>query len=158
MGSQTVMAGEPPAGSSRWTVSFKGFGPVKFGMTVREAEKALKMRLAEEQTSEACHYASNEKELRGAAFMVIDGKVARVDVYDAYRTDRGARIGMSEAEIRSLYPGIQVEPHHYDPTGHYLVVTSADGQTGIVFETDGKVVTDFRAGQREPVGYVEGCL
>ncbi len=38
-----------------------------------------------------------------------------------------------------------------------MEVRSADEQYLIIFETDGKHVTGFRAGQAEEVGYVEGC-
>jgi hypothetical protein len=60
--------------------------------------------------------------------------------------------------VRALYPKARVEPHRYDESGHYLDLTSADGRHAIRFETDGKVVTTIIVGEREPVGYVEGCL
>jgi hypothetical protein len=154
-------AGEPVTSPTRWTLSFKGLGPVKVGMTVQEAEKVLKMKLQEEQVDEpgGCHHARSERELPGVGFLVIDGRVARVDVSKhTYRTASGARVGMTEKEIRRLYPQIKVEPHQYDPAGHYLILTSADQRYGIVFETDGHLVTDLRGGEREPVGYVEGVF
>lgn len=150
--------GEPPT-RARWDLSFKGFGPVTVGMSVREAEKALKVSLNEDDASESCHYARNDGDLPGVAFMVVDGKIARVDISSpAYRTSKGARVGMTEQEVRQIYPKVAVEPHPYDDAGHHLVVTSDDERHGMVFETNGKVVTEFRAGWREPVGYIEGCL
>lgn len=154
----SAAAGEPRT-RARWELSFKGFGPITVGMSVREAEKALNMSLTEDDASQSCHYARHDSNLPGVAFMVVDGKIARVDISSPeYRTSKGARVGMTEQEVRRLYPKAAIEPHPYDDAGHYLVVTSDDGRYGIIFETDGKVVTDFRGGWRQPVGYIEGCL
>lgn len=52
-----------------------------------------------------------------------------------------------------------VQPHKYTD-GHYLVVRPADAADTthlLVFETDGRVVERFRAGQKPQVEYVEGC-
>jgi hypothetical protein len=38
------------------------------------------------------------------------------------------------------------------------MLTSGDGRHAMKLETDGKVVTTIIVGEREPVGYVEGCL
>ena len=143
---------------ARWTLSFEGFGPVRVGMTVAEAGKALKVKLVEHEPPEPCHYAWSEGELPGIAFMVLDGRVVRVDVTkDVYRAESGARVGATEEEVRRLHPQVQVERHPYDDDGHYLVLASRDQRYGMIFETDGKVVTSFRAGEREPVRYIEGC-
>ncbi len=74
--------------------------------------------------------------------MVIDGKIARVDVENKFTTTtEGAHVGDSEARIKRLYPGgLRVTPHAYIE-GHYLTVTSPDGKRGYVFETDGRRVT-----------------
>jgi hypothetical protein len=91
--------------------------------------------------------------------MVERRKIVRVDVNSsAYRTTSGVRIGMTEQDVKRHYPDIKTEVHHYDPSGHYLTILSNDQRLGIVFETDGKVVTSLRGGERGPVGYVEGCL
>jgi hypothetical protein len=53
-----------------------------------------------------------------------------------------------------------VEPHAYTgPEGHYVVVTTpGDTTRQIVFETDGRLVTMYRAGRLPAVAYIEGCL
>ena len=84
----------------------------------------------------------------------IDGRDSTV------ATREGARVGDSEARIKSLYgSAVRVEPHKYTgPTGHYLTVTPAnDTRHLIVFETDGERVTMFRVGRKPEVSYVEGC-
>lgn len=151
-----------PAGAKGWMLSFEGFGPVRVGMTVREAERASKVKLDEERTelgaADVCHYASNQVVLPGVAFMLEKGKIVRIDVFfGAYRTAAGVRIGMTEQEVRTRHPGIEDGPHRDVPSGHHFTVVSEGGRHAIVFETDGRVVTKFRAGERGAAAYGEGC-
>jgi hypothetical protein len=96
-----------------------------------------------------------------ASVMVENDTIVRFDVRDSIlSTEAGARIGDAEAKVLELYRGrVTVEPHKYTgPEGHYLVVaTPGDSTLRIVFETNGKTVTTFRAGRRPQVDYVEGC-
>jgi hypothetical protein len=104
-----------------------------------------------------------QKGLKDVGFMVINGKVARVDVWRESKvtTLRGAKIGDSETRIKSLYPGqIKVTPHEYVAGGHYLTFIpkdKADKNCRLVFETDGKRVTQMRSGKLPEVSYIEGC-
>lgn len=144
----------------RWTLSFGGFGPVRVGMTVAQAQRALGFRLHEGRVTDPdeCHYAISETRIPGIGFMIVDGRIARIDVTKGRtRTVSGARVGMTEEEARRLYPRVEVQPHKYVPGGHYLVLTSRDGRHGLVLETDGRVVTQLRAGEREAVSWVERC-
>jgi len=97
----------------------------------------------------------------GVSVMVVKGKVARIDVdTGAVTTDDGAKIGDSEDRIKSIYGDeLQVGPHKYNPGWHYMTVMgdSASAGKAIVFETDGKKVTMFRAGRLPEVKWVEGC-
>jgi hypothetical protein len=97
----------------------------------------------------------------GVSLMVVSDTVARVDIRKAgTMTTTGAAVGDSEPRVLELYRGlIHVEPHKYTgPVGHYLIVTPpGDSVHRIIFETDGKVVTRYRAGRRPAVEYVEGC-
>jgi hypothetical protein len=97
----------------------------------------------------------------GVRVMLEDARVVRVEVDSgSVPTPEGARIGDTEARIQQLYSGrVQVQPHKYTD-GHYLVVRPAaasDTTHLLLFETDGRVVTRFRGGQRPQVEYVEGC-
>jgi hypothetical protein len=91
--------------------------------------------------------------------MIEDGKVVRVEVRRGdVATSTGARIGDTEARIKTLYPNVSVMPHKYTPGGHYLTFAPASSvDSEIVFETDGKRVVNYRAGLRPQVEYVEGC-
>jgi hypothetical protein len=87
-----------------------------------------------------------------------------VDIHDNPRitTLAGAKIGDTEQQIKSLYPGqIKVTPHEYVRGGHYLTFVPTDAQDKqyrVVFETDGKRVKNFRAGQIPEVEAIEGCF
>ena len=147
-----------------WRIGLRSFGPVRFGMTLAQASTALREPLRLEDVEGECGYVRPTSLPPGTSFMVVAGRIARVDVDSgATETLSGARIGSTEAEIRRLYPGrIRVREHPYTgPTGHYLMFTPldrADAGFGMVFETDGERVTSYRAGLRGPVQYIEGCL
>lgn len=144
------------------TAHVTGFGPVRAGMTVAEAERALGTGLVLlGPRMEPCHYVLDEKR-PGVAYMIIAGHVARVDIRrgSTIRTAEGAGIGDTEERIQALYPGrVEVQPHKY-VDGHYLIVRStapADSIHRMVFETDGKKVTSYRTGRLPEVRWVEGC-
>lgn len=146
-------------------VYINGIGAVRVGMTVAEASKAAGTRLIRPSGYEAnasCFYVKPQQP-KNIGFMVTDKRISRVDVYRNSRitTLSGAKIGDTESRIKLLYPGrIQVTPHKYVQGGHYLTYLpkdASDKNYRVVFETDGKRVTQFRAGQIPEVEYVEGC-
>ena len=147
------------------TVTGDGFGKMRFGMTVGEAEQALGHKLvpfvAGAVEEEACRYCKADGALPNLAFMTADGVVVRLDVQPGSDivTDTSAKIGDSEAHVLDLYKGrVEVQPHKYTgPEGHYLVVKGGDGKVQLVFETDGAKVLNYRAGVEPQVQYVEGC-
>jgi hypothetical protein len=150
-----------------WALRDDGIGPLRVGMTVDEARAALGQFRGilpdpgGPPDSLACGYAMSERLPPGVRVMLEDARVVRVEVDSGYvPTAGGARIGDTEARIQQLYSGrVQVQPHKYTD-GHYLVVrpTEASDTTHLLlFETDGRVVTRFRGGQKPQVEYVEGC-
>jgi hypothetical protein len=160
-------ANQPPASTpadTAWTVSLHGYGPIRAGMTLIEAAAIGGRQFGEPQMgSEECDYFlfADDSVSGSAHFMVINGQIARVDVNDSsIATAEGARMGDTEQRIMALYPGrVQVLPHKYTD-GHYLQVSGtapADSGYHIIFETDGKVVTTYRAGRMPEVQYIEGC-
>lgn len=146
-------------------VYINGIGSVRVGMTIAEASKAAGIRLRKNgyEPNASCFYVTPQGEPKGIGFMVETGRISRVDVWESksITTLKGAKIGDTEARIKALYPGqIQVTPHKYVPNGHYLTFVPKDAEDKnyrVVFETDGKRVTRFRAGQIPAVEYVEGC-
>lgn len=149
-----------PTLSGADTVSTTGLGPVKIGMTVEEASLAAG-RAIEGPHAPDCFYVEPAG-LEGVGFMITNESIARVDITSGpITTTSGAGIGMTEQEIKDLFPGqIEVEPHKYSDVGHYLVFVPsdpADADKRLIFETDGATVTSYRAGTLPEVGWVEGC-
>lgn len=97
----------------------------------------------------------------GVNVMVVNGKIARIDVdTGAVTTEDGAKIGDTEGRVKSIYGDeLKETPHKYNPGWHYLTVLgdSASAGKALVFETDGKNVTSFRGGRLPEVKWTEGC-
>lgn len=152
------------------TLATEGLGPVKIGMTKRQAEAALgkKLRLQYSMTSDdnSCTYASRvDGKDRDIAYMLIHGKIARIDIgvkpaQNKILTAAGVGQGSTESAVKKAYgKRLQISPHPYgdDDNWHYLTVDEAEHTRGIIFETDGKRITSFRAGVYLALGYIEGC-
>ena len=143
-------------------VGFAGYGPARIGMTRAGLQDAIGAKLVDQHPdaeSDGCTYVFPEGASRDLTYMLIDGRLARIDVDTAsVSTISGAHVGTSESELRALYPKIETTTHFYNgPEWHYMVLHSADGRLGIRFETDGKRVVRWYAGTREAIQYVEGC-
>ena len=157
-----------PNGAARDTVSDlalseEGLGQIQIGMTLTEA---VNMGLVNERPDmkSACDFvfpAVGAGIPFGVNVMVVKGKIARIDVdTGVVTTEDGAKIGDTEDRIKSIYGDeLQIQPHKYIEGGHYMTVKgdSATAGKAIVFETDGKRVTMFRAGRIPEVEWVEGC-
>ena len=140
-----------------------GLGPIQVGMTLTEA---VNMGLLNENPNmkKECDFvfpAVGAGVPDNVGVMIVRGEVARIDVdTGSVTTEDGAKIGDTEEKIKSIYNGdLHIEPHKYVTGGHYMIVMgdSASAGKAIVFETNGKVVTNFRAGRLPEVKWVEGC-
>ena len=163
----TTTTAAPERLTARSRLSLDGLGPVDIGMTLDQASAAagtpIRIRPGDPFGPECQNaYAADLPEVN---FMVINGRIARVDVGDRggrrVTTVSGVGTGDTEETIKRTYPGrIHVEGHPYLPTGHYLVYVPADpalAHLSMIFETDGQVVTTFRAGMKGAVSQIEGC-
>lgn len=160
----SASAGAPASSGARRTlvVSAESYGPVRFGQPLAEVASALGESLkAGYKDFERCDYVRPKGLPAGASLMVIDDSVMRVDVDSrGIPTAEGARVGDTEGSVLDRYKGrVTVQPHKYTgPQGHYLVVAvPGDTMHALIFETDGKRVTNYRAGRRPAVEFVEGC-
>jgi hypothetical protein len=151
-----------------WTVYLHRAGPVRIGMSLATVRRFLRdpaARLegnAPEVPLNKCAYLVSKGIPEGLGFMFAGRRVVRIDVSTAgIRTRSGVGVGDTEERIKQRYPGrITVEPHHYEPQGHYLNYSPASDAGrgyGIVFETDGEKVTSFRTGTLAAIALVEGC-
>ena len=165
---ETAAAVTPPAPApapdtatkaGEWQVTPKGIGPLTAGMSLDEANTVLRNKLDVPSNPGECSIVKLKGDPTGVSLMVENGTVTRVDVTSgSVATAEGAKIGDSEAAVKSFYPGqVAVQPHKYT-SGHYLVVTpKSGGDYRIIFETDGSKVTRFRSGKLPSVANVEGC-
>jgi hypothetical protein len=148
-------------------VTVKGIGPIAVGMTVSQAAKAAGTKLVSLSgtpiENKGCFYIKPQGAPRGVEMMLQNGRIARIDIVKNSRitTVSGAKIGDTEAKVKSLYSGqITVTPHKYVSGANYLTFVPKDRDDRnyrIVFETDGKRVTQFRSGKLPEVEYVERC-
>ncbi len=128
-------------------------------MSEAQARRALGMPASSSNSKDECRYLDTKGKSR-VYIMLVRDTVARLDIRDStLATEAGARIGDPESRVMSLYSGrVATQPHKYVSGGHYLVVRSpADTALRLVFETDGKRVTSYRAGRMPEVMWVEGC-
>lgn len=92
--------------------------------------------------------------------MILDGRVARVDVDDkTTQTAEGIRNGDSETHALQVYgKRLKIAPSAYaGREAHYLTVNSPNGKYGIRFETDSGKIIRYYAGTAEAIQYIEGC-
>jgi hypothetical protein len=140
-----------------WTATAGRIGPIEIGMTRRDAESALGAPLVGPADAATCLYVRPSRGPDGVLVMLVDGRVARVDVRQAgISTDAGIQVGDREARVREAYgERLTSSPHKYT-SGHYLAV-APDAIHQLVFETDGERVTRYRLGRLPEVEWVEGC-
>jgi len=163
--------------TSQAKVTINSIGPVKVGMNIPQVTAAANTRLYVEYggNDEACYYISGEGDLNGVSFMVTKDEtksrdkyatsdvIARIDIDNPkITTVSGAKVGDTEARIKSLYPGqIKVTPHTYNgPQANYLTFVpknKAEQNYRVIFETDGQRVTRYRVGKLPEVEYYGGC-
>lgn len=165
----SVTASTPPGASvpgatttsaGRWLARPDGVGPLRVGMTAREALAAAGAGGTDTNPDTACHFLDVAKMPKRLYVMVESGIVTRIDVRDtSVATAEGARLLSPQDSVLAMYAGrVQVQPHKYTRGWSYLVVTPpGDSLHRIVFEADGSRVTSFRVGREPSVEYVEGC-
>jgi hypothetical protein len=143
----------------RWIVRANGIGPLRVGVPLAAASRALGEVLRVGQAG--CDHVNPAATPEGVRLMVIDDTVARVEIDSAgIPTVEGAQVGDSESRVLELYGArARIEPHKYTyPDGHYVVVTPpGDTMHRIIFETLKGRVTRYRAGRVPAVQLVEGC-
>lgn len=138
-------------------LSWDGYGPVSFGARLQDVENKLGPaagpKLADKS---ACGY-TRFSSLPRVSFMVENGVVTRAEVEPGAPNVLGVEVGASLAEVKAKHANVMVQPHKYNPKGHYLIFKSPDKTKAIVMEeADGKI-KEIRAGLEPSVEYVEGC-
>lgn len=143
-------------------VGFRSFAAVRLGMDVAALEKAMGVRMtgAPADPGGNCRYVAPASGSEGLHFMLIDDRLARIDVEaPRVRTLSGIGLGSTDASVRSTYRGrIEELPHKYGGNeSAYLTIYSRSRKHAIRFETEHGKVRYFYAGTAETVQYSEGC-
>lgn len=144
-------------------VSINSIGPIRVGMTIREASNVIQRALdGDNRGNPDCYHVRLKGGPDGLAFMVSYGRIARISISNTQiKTVEGARVGDTEAHIKSLYRNqVRISNHPYEEGGHYLTVIPRNPSLRsfrIVFETNGKRVTSYRVGKLPEVEFIEGC-
>src|SRR6266568_1490115 len=124
----------------------KSYGTVTFGSSLKKIEKRIGEKVKRETGDKGCDFVTFKK-FPGIKFMVEDGIVTRADVISPeIKNKLQIQNGTPLDEVKSRYPTVEVTPHKYDPTGHYLIFKSKDGKRAILFEEGDGKITDTRAG------------
>jgi hypothetical protein len=144
-------------------VQINGIGDLRIGMTLSEAEQAARSQLVPNgKIDRKCYYVRPPKGSQNISMMVVEGRIARIDINpgSSIKTLSGAGIGDSEQQIEKLYyDRLKVTPHKYT-AGHYLTflpIGKIDRNYRLIFETDGRQVVNYRVGRMPEVAYIEGC-
>ncbi|MGH7504643.1 MAG: hypothetical protein ACRELX_03290 [Longimicrobiales bacterium] len=145
--------------NAEWTVSPRGLGPINGGMSLSDAAAAVEMQPQDPTPDAECRYVTFAGMPEGVTFMVIADTIRRVDVRGPeLTTDRGARVGDSASSVLARYDeGLEIMPHKYTPGGSYLIASSPDSLSRLVYEAEGDTVRRIHAGLMPQVLWVEGC-
>ncbi len=98
----------------------------------------------------------------GVAFMVLDGIVARMEIGppSALTTRSGAGIGITEEQLRAMFPG-QIENADNSVVDGTALAFVPDDEIDrayrAIFVTDNGVVIEYRVGLLPAVTLGEGC-
>ena len=91
--------------------------------------------------------------------MVTDGRITRIDVWAGSTSTReGIRIGSTEQQVQQAYPGRITVTHNRFGVRQLIFSPPGLGGYRILFESNGRQVTRYRAGEVAQVtNYDEGC-
>ena len=153
--STSLLADQP------WTLWSRGYGPIRPGMTIKQAENllGLKLKPSEDRPLQPeCDYVFPATGSSRVGFMVQDGFITHVSVgLPGVRTRVGAMVGDHTSKLQALYlDQLEIEPHHYQEGAFYYFVWEENRRCGVKFEVVNDLVVGIDAGD-ESIMLVEGC-
>jgi hypothetical protein len=159
-GTRAATPSPPPPSLASGRLSLAGLGPLRIGMSRSRADAAAGEPIAVKYLDHGPCGQGQLRRVPGVSVMFQGPRLTRIDVEppSTISTRSGIHIKSTERDVKRTYPGrITVQPHPY-VSGHYLVYTPKARSEGLlIFETDGRLVTSFRAGEATSVRYIEGC-
>jgi hypothetical protein len=166
--------------ASTWTVGLRSFGPIRYGMTVAEAQAASGVRLALDLVNDAndCGYATivggpqnivfSVAERRGGGLRILDVEIQNTDAagrtysQGTPRTRSGIGIGSTFAQVRRAYPGqTRALPGEHGGASPLLYVPRdrSEREFAVLFKTEtGRTVSGISAGYRDSATGSESCF
>jgi hypothetical protein len=145
--------------ADQWAVTERGFGSIRFGMRLDEAQIASRdgfFTVGVFNKESSCWHQKLVKGPSGVTFMSSSRSIARVEVDSgSVATLAGAKIGDSEKRVKELYPQLKITQRK-GRKGHYLTV-NPEGEHQLIFETDGKKVIRYSAGRMPEISWIKGC-
>lgn len=152
--------------NERSRVSLRSIGAVTIGMSMDEAAAAIGRRLIRSSDgggSNSCYFAEPENGPKGVAFMVTNGRIARIDITEGpIATASGIRIGDREESVLARYgKRISAKPNQYDDNNHDLVFLpqdSKDKNYRLILITNKGTIAHIIAGRLPEAEVAEGCL
>lgn len=163
-----------PDESAAWplddaVLSSVGLGPIRIGMTVSELSSELGTELAIDTLNGnvvgACGWITTSA-IDGDVWVIVeltsptDAIIRRVTVSNSrWSTPSGMTVGVSEETVFETFPGqIESSPHVY-VDGNYLTFqpNNTNDPNTVQFVSEGGIVAQIHAGDRNWVSLVEGC-
>jgi hypothetical protein len=176
---------KPLSSPSTWTLSPNGLGPLRIGMTYRDAGHALgtEIRTWKQDPSGNGTFECDQPAFDGYAGLSLlfeSGRLNSIDVWKQLPTNdpalnkrmatwvdmsgvsmsNGLRIGSSEVDLQRIFGArrhVEVRPY-YDEPAHQVSVWNQAARRGVVFDTnENGTVERISVGGRS-IRYMEGCL
>jgi len=151
VGTATLAAAPPDR------LSFKGYGFIHFGMSLKDAEKVAGIPAHRNTGRDPnCEFVDFTR-YPNVIFFVEGGRVTRADLhYDAPNVV-GIRVGMTLQEVKRRFPQGNVTEKEPDDIGHYIIFRAPGGETEIIADEENDVVTRVRGGLVASVENTEPC-
>lgn len=160
-----VLACANAQAAPRWTISPDGIGPLKIGMTVEQAAKAIdaQLNLTDDEISDdpdVC--AQIQPAGYGGLFLLFEKRrltSVLITKPSEVKTFQGIGIGSSETDVKAAYTNLKIEPADFEEAPALnLTLWVKEDVSGIRFKTDiQRKVWLISAGGRS-IRYTEGCL
>jgi hypothetical protein len=149
-------------------VSPDGIGPIKIGMTVKEAEKAGKInfspvtghKIKKHGCSIVKPFSWFHGNFHALTFMLTDGRISRIDVHsDNLYTKTVEGIGVPDSVdlLNWRYSNTRVTLDQANQTKYIEFTPPKAKNYHLIFESQGLLVDSYRAGKLPEVKYKNGC-
>ncbi|MGA0601876.1 hypothetical protein ACO2Q3_14305 [Caulobacter sp. KR2-114] len=155
----TSATSAPPAAPA-WVITPDGLGPLKIGMTPKQAQAALGRKVTTDNSFDASCRPYEVEGLESLSLLFMDGKLDSIDFSEGatWKTAGGVKVGDTDAAIRKAYGAAahKTRSAYEDPPAAYYTVRGP-GPHGIKFTTDSsRKITNIDAGG-DSIGFIEGC-